>query len=85
MKRQALTAIEIETLVVSTSAPLDEPKQSVSERATRGRSALGWFVDTLALAGCGMAGVHVGVWLDHPNVAPPPRLRTVEEEKQRHD
>jgi hypothetical protein len=40
---------------------------------TLGR-ALRWFIDTLALGGCGMAGVYVGELLDPSNVAaqPPP-------------
>ena len=37
-------------------------------RRPGGRAALRWFIDTLALAGGGMAGVYVGVWLDEPNV-----------------
>jgi hypothetical protein len=80
MNKQVLAEIEIETFVVSASAPLDTPGEPVSEdagaypskRTTCGRSALGWFLDTLALAGCGMAGVYVGVWLDPPDAAPPP-------------
>jgi hypothetical protein len=39
-----------------------------SKPQTRRRAALRWFIDTLALAGGGMAGVYVGVWLDEPNV-----------------
>ncbi len=34
-----------------------------SEPETRRRGALRWLVDTLALAGAGMARVYVGVWL----------------------
>ena len=42
-------------------------------RSPRVRSAaLRWFIDTLALAGAGMAGVYVGVWLDPPNSNPNP-------------
>jgi len=88
MKKQALTPIEIETIALSTSTALDERQRPISEDSeaypskpeSRRRSALRWFVDTLALAGGGMAGVYVGVWLDQPNVAaPPPRLPTVDE------
>jgi hypothetical protein len=91
MNKQVLAEIEIETFVVSASAPLDKPGQPVSEdtgaysskRTTCGRSALGWFLDTLALAGWagrGMAGVYVGVWLDPPDAAPPPpRLGAADE------
>jgi hypothetical protein len=76
MNKQALKTIEIETFPLSTSAALDE-LGSVSEDSeahlekpeTRRRAALRGFVDTLALAGAGMAGVYVGVWLDPPNVS----------------
>jgi hypothetical protein len=37
-----------------------------SKQQTRRRAALHWFIDTLALAGAGMGGVYVGVWLDEP-------------------
>jgi hypothetical protein len=50
-----------------------------SEPETRRRSALRWFIDTLALAGAGMAGVYVGVWLDPPN-SNPNRVDTEETE-----
>jgi hypothetical protein len=75
MKKQAPTAIEIEMLAPSIlSAP--ERCQPVSldggdypsKPETRGRAALRWFIDSFALASCGMAGVYVGVWLDEPNV-----------------
>jgi hypothetical protein len=87
MNKQVLAEIEIETFVASASAPLDEPGQPVSEdtgaysskRTTCGRSALGWFLDSFALAGCAMAGVYVGVWLDPPDAPPPPRLGAADE------
>ena len=94
MKKQALTTFEIETFAPSTSATLDERRRQVSEGdgayastlEARRRSALRWFIDTLALAGCGMAGVYVGVWLDPPDVAAPPtRFRIVDREEQHHD
>jgi hypothetical protein len=76
MKKQALTAIEIDALAPSTLAAPDERREVSlnggdysSNPETRGRAALRWFIDTLALAGCGMAGVYVGVWLDEPNVS----------------
>ena len=80
MNKQALTAIEIETFALSTSAALDELRRPVSHdeqehlpKPETGRSAaLRWFIDTLALAGAGMAGVYVGVWLDPPNSNPNP-------------
>jgi hypothetical protein len=76
MKKQALTAIEIDALAPSTLTPPDERREPVSldggdypsKPETRRRATLRWFIDTLALAGCGMAGVYVGVWLDEPNV-----------------
>jgi hypothetical protein len=77
MKKQALTAIEIDALAPSTLTAPDERREPVSldgrdypsKPETRGRAALRWFIDTLALAGCGMAGVNVGVWLDPSNVS----------------
>jgi hypothetical protein len=79
MNKQALKTIEIETIALSTSAALDELR-SVSEDSeahpskpeTRRHAALRWFIDTLALAGAGMAGIYVGVWLDSPNSSPIP-------------
>jgi hypothetical protein len=76
MKKQVPTVIEIEGLAPSTLTAPDERGEPVSldgrddfsKPETRGRAALRWFIDTLALAGCGMAGVYVGVWLDEPNV-----------------
>ena len=94
MKKQALATIEIETFAPSSSAALDELRQPVFEDSeafaskpeARRRSALDWFIDSLALAGCGMAGVYVGVWLDPPNdEAPPTPLSTVDREKQHYD
>ena len=91
MKKQALTTIEIEMFAPSSSAALDEMRQPVFEDSeakpeARRRSALGWFIDSLALASCSMAGVYVGVWLDPPNdEARPTPLSTVDREKQHHD
>ena len=72
MKKQALTTIGINTF--APSGARDEPPRPVSEDSEayaskpegRGRATLRWFIDTLALAGCGMAGVYVGVWLEPP-------------------
>lgn len=77
MKKQGLTTIGVETS--APSAARDEPPRPDSEDSEayaakpegRGRAALRWFIDTLALAGCGMAGVYVGVWLE-PDVTPQP-------------
>jgi hypothetical protein len=94
MNKQALTAIEIEALVRSTLAAHDERREPVSpddgdypsKPETRPRAALRWLIDSLAVAGAGMAGVHVGVWPDPPDVSGnqtsgkdeiPPRLRGV--------
>lgn len=78
MKNQALTIIEIEEFAPLTLAALDERRQPLtrdggaclSEPKPRRRAALRWFIDTLALARCGMAGVYVGVWLDPPDFDP---------------
>jgi hypothetical protein len=72
MKKQALTRTEIETLAPGTSAAFDQWLQPVSEDdgvdrsepKTRQRARLQWLIDTLALAGCAMAGVYVAAWLD---------------------
>jgi hypothetical protein len=72
MKKQALTAIEIDAL----TAP-DERREPVSlggggypsKPETRRRAALRGFIDTLVFAGAAMAGVNVSVWLDEPNVS----------------
>jgi len=76
MNKQALKTIEIETFPLSTSAALDELRSVAEDNEahpakpeTRRRGALRRFIDTLALAGAGMAGVYVGVWLDPPNVS----------------
>ena len=77
MDKRALTAIEIEALVPSALTAPDERRDPVSldggdypsNPETQGRTALRWFIEALALAGCGMAGVYVGVWLDSPDVA----------------
>jgi hypothetical protein len=61
-------------LAPSTLIAPDERREPVSldggdypsKPQTRRRAALRWFIDTLALAGGGMAGVYVGVWLDEP-------------------
>jgi len=76
MKRQALTAIGTDPLAPSTLTAPDERREPVSpdggdypsKPETRRRAALRWFIDSLALGGCGMAGIYVGLWLDEPNV-----------------
>jgi len=94
MKKQTLTAVEIEALAPSTSAALDERREPVSldgeeypsKPETRRRAALDRLIDTFALAACSMVGVYGGVWLDPPDdVAQPTRLRTVDREKGHHD
>jgi hypothetical protein len=65
-----------EVLAPSTLIAPDERREPVSfdggdylsTPETRWSATLRWFIDTLALAGAGMAGVYVGVWLDEPNV-----------------
>jgi hypothetical protein len=93
MKKQGLTAIEIEALAPSNSATNDE-RQQVSgasgaytqEPETLRRSTLRQLIDCFALASCSMAGVYVGVWLDPPNgVARADSPPTADREKQHHD
>jgi hypothetical protein len=77
MKKQVPTVIEIEGLAPSTLTAPDERCEPVSldggdyssNPETRGRAVLRWFIDSLALASCSMAGVYIGVWLDEPNVS----------------
>ena len=94
MKKQALTAIEIEALALSNSAATDERRRPVSddsgaypqEPKTRRRSALHQLIDSFALASCSMAGVYVGVWLDPLNdVARADSPPTADRVKQHHD
>jgi hypothetical protein len=79
VKKQALTTTEIEMLALATLADLDgrgrlaseeDGQVYLSEPKTLRRATLRWFIDTLAIAGCAMAGVCVGVWLDSPSVDP---------------
>ena len=77
MNKRALTAIEIEALALSTLISPDEQREPVSldggdylsKPQTRRSATLRWFIDTLALAGAAMAGVHVGDRLDPSNVS----------------
>jgi hypothetical protein len=77
MKKQALTAIEIDALAPSTLTAPDERREPVSldggdylsKPETRRSAASCWIIDTLALAGAAMAGVYVGDWLDPSNVS----------------
>jgi hypothetical protein len=72
MKTQALTVIEIETFTLSTSIAPDERRKPVSHDGggypskpeTRPRKALRWLIDSLALAGAGMAGVYASDLLE---------------------
>jgi hypothetical protein len=88
MKKQALTAIEIDAL----TAP-DERREPVSlggggypsKPETRRRAALRGFIDTLAFAGAAMAGVNVSVWLDEPNVSGDQTSRKDETSPRRRD
>jgi hypothetical protein len=77
MNKRALATIEIEAFPLSSSTTPDEPRQPVSHDSgddpskpeTRPRAALRWLIDSLAIAGAGMAGVYVGVWLDPSDVS----------------
>jgi hypothetical protein len=77
MKKQALSAIEIDALTPSTLTAPDERREPVSldggdyspKPETRRRAALRRFIDTLAFAVVAMAGVNVSVWPDEPNVS----------------
>jgi hypothetical protein len=77
MSKQALATLERERFAPSTSAALDERRRPDSEDGRaypskpepRRSAALRWFVDTLALAGAGMAGAYVGVWPDPSGIS----------------
>jgi hypothetical protein len=77
MKEQALAAIETDALVRSILRVPEEQCEPVwlhsgdcsSKPETRGRAVLRWFIDSFALASCGMVGIYMGVGLDEPNVS----------------
>jgi hypothetical protein len=77
MKKQALTAIDIDALAPSTLTAPDERREPVSpdggdypsKPETRRQAALRGLIHSFALASCSMAGVYVGGWLDPPNVS----------------
>jgi hypothetical protein len=72
MNKRALATNEIEAFALSRSIARDEQLQPVSHDSgdysskpeTRPRAALRWLIDSLAVAGAGMAGVYVDVLLD---------------------
>jgi Flp pilus assembly protein TadB len=74
VKKQALTTTEIEMLALATLAELDERRRPASgdsgthfsQPKTGERARLHWFIDIVAIAGCAMAGVYLGAWLDSP-------------------
>jgi hypothetical protein len=76
MNKQAPIVTEIEVLAPSTLSAPDERREPVSldggdypsKPETRMGAALRVFIDSFALASCGMAGVYVGLWLDESNV-----------------
>jgi hypothetical protein len=78
MKKQALTTTEIETFAPGTFAAINEWRRQVSEDGevnlsqpkTRPRATLDWFIDSFAIAGCAMAGVYLGAWLEAPDFDP---------------
>ena len=77
MNRRALTTIESETFALSRPTAPDEQRQPVSHdggdyparRESQPCAALRWLIDSLALAGAGMAGVYLGVLLDLSDVS----------------
>jgi hypothetical protein len=77
MNKRAIATIEIEAFAVSRSTVPAEQRQPVSHDSgdypakpeTRPRRALRWLIDSLALAGAGMAGVYVGALLDPSQVS----------------
>jgi hypothetical protein len=76
MKGQALTAIDIETFAPSTSAALErlrpfshDGEEHPAKPEIWRSAALRWLIDSLALAGAGMAGVYVSDLLDPSHVS----------------
>ena len=77
MKKQTLTAIDIDALAPSTLTASDERREPVSpdggdypsKPETRRQAALRGLIHSFALASCSMAGVYVGDWLDPSNVS----------------
>ena len=77
MKKQTLTAIDIDALAPSTLTASDERREPVSpdggdypsKPETRRQAALRGLIHSFALASCCMAGVYVGDWLDPSNVS----------------
>jgi hypothetical protein len=77
MKKQTLTAIDIDALAPSTLTAPDERREPVSpdggdypsKPETRRQAALRGLIHSFALASCSMAGVYVGDWLDGSNVS----------------
>jgi hypothetical protein len=77
MKKQTLTAIDIDALAPSTLTAPDERREPVSpdggdypsKPETRRQAALRGLIHSFALASCCMAGVYVGDWLDPSNVS----------------
>jgi hypothetical protein len=90
MKKQVPTVIEIEALAPSTLTAPDARHEPISldggdyssKPETRGRAALRWFIDSFALASCGMAGVYVSVWLDEP-IVPGDQISGIDETSPR--
>jgi hypothetical protein len=84
MNKRAVTTIEIEAFALSSPSAPDEQRQPVphdskdypSKPETRPRAALRWLIDSLAIAGAGMAGVYVGVVLDPSSPTPRPAGKT---------
>jgi hypothetical protein len=77
MNKRARAMIKMETFALSSSTAPDEERQPVwhdggdypSKPETPPRAALRWLIDSLAIAGTGMAGVYVDVLLDPSDVS----------------
>jgi hypothetical protein len=90
MKKQVPTVIEIDALAPSTLTRLTSgasQSRLMTEtilrcRRPRGRAALRRFIDSFALASCGMAGVYVSVWLDEP-IVPGDQISGIDETSPR--
>jgi hypothetical protein len=90
MKKQVPTVIEIDALAPIDFDPPHERREPVpfddgddpSLPETRGRAALRRFIDSFALASCGMAGVYVSVWLDEP-IVPGDQISGIDETSPR--
>ena len=80
LEERGFTAAELQMLAQATLAEFERRRRPVSEDSgpslskpkVRRRITMRSFMESLAIAGCAMAGVYAGVWLDSPDFDPDP-------------